>query len=98
LKRKKQRNFITESFAFLKRHKPPQNPNIRECRGYPCPFQRGPGEIGIPRRVRAAPGAFGTFLAEKYTPPFFEKKEQKSFITKDFIFLKANKKTNQKTY
>jgi len=37
LKRKKQRNFITESFAFLKKQKTPQNPNIWKCRGYP-PF------------------------------------------------------------
>jgi len=57
--------------------------------GVPLPVLRGPGEIGIPRRVRAAPGAFGTFLAEKYILSFLSRKNQRNFTTESFAFLKA---------
>jgi len=64
----------------------PQHTGVQ---GVPLPVLRGSGEIGIPRRVRAAPGAFGTFLAEKYTSPFFEKKEAKKLYNGKLRFPKG---------
>jgi len=73
----------------------PQHTGVQ---GVPLPVLRGPGEIGIPRRVRAAPGAFGTFLVEKYILPFFEKKEPKKLYNGKLRFPKRKIKfyTNNK--
>jgi len=73
LKRKNQRNFITESYAFLKNKNIPTIPQHTGVQGVPLPVLRGPGEIGIPRR-------FWFFWRTKEHPPFFEKKEPKKLL------------------
>jgi len=88
LKRKNQRNFITESLRFPKRPEIAAKPQHTGVQGVPLPVSRGSGGN---RNPPAGPGSARRFW-------FFWRSKEQNRKVKKFVFIKILLKEPKKLY